>query len=390
MWPVATPLLDHHPNIEIRIYNPSSVRDGQGKWLAFFADFERMNRRMHNKTFVVDGAVGIAGGRNIGDEYFDLHEAVNFRDRDVLAAGPVVNGLAANFSAYWNSQWSLPISRMTSSPSAEDYQQGAEKARSLAGDTSGLHTRPPQNGQEASAALAQTVKEFIWAPAELIFDPPMEEADAATDQPKETARALRALVDNSEREILVESAYFILAGEQLDVVERLHQRGVRLAAITNSLASNDLVSNHAGYARWRMPMLAKGLEIHELRTDAEACKIWIASPEFCGRGAVSLHAKSAVFDRKTVFIGSFNVNLRSIYLNGETVLIIHSAELAERVAKDIDVAMAPANSWQLSLHEGKRIIWSAGDQAWSTEPETDWWRRAKSGFFATLPVEKYL
>jgi putative cardiolipin synthase len=106
---------------------------------------------------------------------------------------------------------------------------------------------------------------------------------------------------------------------------------------------------------------------------------------------VSLHAKSAVFDRKTLYIGSFNVNLRSIYLNGETVLVIHSPPLAERLARDIELAMAPANSWQVSRDADGQLHWTAGaDQSWTHEPATGFWRRFKSSLFSLLPVEKYL
>jgi len=384
--------LDRHPSIEIRIYNPSAVRAGPGKWLAFAGDFRRLNRRMHNKTFVVDAALGIAGGRNIGDEYFDLDAQVNFRDRDVLAAGPIVREMSANFDAYWNSAWSWPIGRLA--PAAVNDQDIAAQfaqARTAATDTTGLTAAPVQDAGAGREVVLQALTDASWAPAELVFDPPVQDMYAAADQPKQTAQALGRLVDRSESEILVESAYFILGAEQIDKLARLRARGVRVAALTNSLASNDLVTNHAGYARWRPAMLAQGLELHELRPDAAACRVWITATDFCHRGTVSLHAKSAVFDRRTLYIGSFNVNLRSIYLNGETVLIIHSPELAQRVAADIETGMAPDNSWQVSLDADGRLRWtSATGTVWSHEPETGWWRRFKSGLFSLLPIEKYL
>jgi len=105
---------------------------------------------------------------------------------------------------------------------------------------------------------------------------------------------------------------------------------------------------------------------------------------------VTLHSKAVVFDRETLFIGSFNVNLRSIYLNGETILIIHSPEMAQTVADDIRYAMAPENSWQVSLDENNDLIWQSGEESFDHEPQVGLWTRMKSRFLSWLPIAKYL
>ncbi len=383
--------LDHHPNIEIRIFNPSAIRDGPAKGLAFVADFRRMNRRMHNKTFIVDGVLGIVGGRNIGDEYFDLHPQVNHRDRDVLALGPIVHSMSDNFLAYWNSPWAYPIAQLRSTPVGDpDLATLAEQVGPDADDKSILSRVPAQDPEEAFAELEQALQALVWARAELIYDPPADDMQESTSRPKRTANALRQYVLGARSEILVESAYLILAEPQLEVMAGLRERGVRIAALTNSLASNDLVPNHAGYARWRVGMLEQGIELHELRPDAAACEVWIEPADYCEKGLVSLHAKSVVFDREILYVGSFNVNLRSIFLNGETVLIIHSPQLAAQVADDIEIAMALDNSWKVRIDERNRLLWTS-DQGQSTrEPETGWWKRLKSRALSWLPIEKYL
>lgn len=383
--------LDSHPNIEIRIFNPSSSRRGPGKGLAFAADFERMNRRMHNKTFVVDGVMGIAGGRNIGDEYFDLHPHMNHRDRDVLALGPIVRAMSDNFLAYWNSFWAYPIDRLLAAPVTDaELEMLATQVRLGADDTSSLGRVPPRTPEVASAQLARLLPAFVWAPAELIYDPPADDMQDSTNQPKRTADALRQYALGARSEILVESAYLILASQQLELMAELREKGVRVAALTNSLASNDLVPNHAGYARWRVEMLAHGMELHELRPDAAACEIWIEFADFCDNGLVSLHAKSVVFDREILYVGSFNVNLRSIFLNGETLLIIHSPELAADVADDIENAMAPENSWQVTLDDRRQLLWTSDREQATREPQVGWWKRLKSKLVSWLPIEKYL
>ncbi|WP_298447569.1 phospholipase D family protein [uncultured Marinobacter sp.] len=384
--------LDHHPNIEISIYNPFAVRTGIGKWLSFVIDFQRLNQRMHNKTFVVDGALGIMGGRNIGDEYFDLHPQTNFRDRDVLIAGPIVADLSANFDAFWNSASSYPIRQLE--PDAEQepgLSSQLDQLRASASGTTGLTQVPPQDAAQALEYMAQVFSEITWAEAELVFDSPVVDGDTETDHPQRAAETLFQLVEQTDEEILAESAYLILGDDQLDILEQISARGVRVLALTNSLASNDLTTNHAGYARRRGAMLDNGLELYELRPDAAACSNWIKMPGFCTEGMVGLHAKSAVFDRKIVYIGSLNINLRSIYLNSETVLVIHSPQLAAQLAHDIEAAMAPENSWQVTREANGELLWSAGEeQSWTHEPATGFWRRFKSGFFSLLPIEKYL
>ena len=385
-------LLDRHPNIEIRIFNPSAARTKVGKILAFASEFRRLNRRMHNKTFVVDAAMGIVGGRNIGDEYFDLHPEMNFLDRDVLAQGPVVQAMASNFDAYWNSAWSYPINLLSHGREGDAATIARfEATRAAAADTTGFPQAPVEDAVAAHATLQREMERAVWAPAELVFDPPAQEMTADTDQPQRTARTLQRIVEQTDFELLIESAYLILGDSQLHLLEQLRARGVRVDAVTNSLASNDLTANHAGYARRRPAMLAAGLNLFELKPDAAACVDWIAATDYCDKGALSLHAKSAVFDRKTIYVGSFNVNLRSIYLNGETVLVIHSRELAQRVAQDIAATMAPANSWHLHEDGAGDLIWSSsGGETWTQEPDTGLWRRFKSTLIGLLPIEKYL
>lgn len=383
--------LDEHPNIEIRIFNPSPKRAGFAKWLALATEFQRLNRRMHNKTFVVDAAFGIIGGRNIGDEYFDLHLEANFRDRDVLAAGPIVHHVSQNFDAYWNTPLAYPIGEL--SPGAgkgTDLQSIAPGACALP-DHVVAASAPPHDHEDGRRYATHAVADLSWAEAELVYDAPASGQETTSDEPRQAAKALAVLVEEAEREILVESAYLVLGDEQLGTLAAVTGRGVRVAALTNSLASNDLTANHSGYARRRSGMISAGMKLYELRPDAASCATWMDTREDCGSAIVGLHAKSAVFDRKILFVGSFNVNLRSIYLNSETVLLIHSQKLAEQVAQAIETGMLPANSWQVSVTSGGDVQWSDQDgQQWTHEPATGFWRRVKSRLLRLFPMEKYL
>ena len=380
-----------HPNIDIKVYNPAPVRDGFGKWLSFLGDFDRLNRRMHNKSFIVDGVVGIIGGRNIGDEYFDEHPTLNFHDRDVLAVGPVVDDFSANFEAFWGSEWSRPVGELASeTPIEGEYDRRAAEARARASDTSHFKLVLPMGRKAGLEVLTERVDQLVWAEAEFFFEPPFKDPDAATVQLTAAAKALARVIKVTESEILIESAYFILDDEALVKIRSLSRERLRIAVLTNSLASNDVVPNHAGYARWRSETLAHGFELYELRPDAAACTVWIGYEEFCHKGDVGLHSKTAVFDRKVLYVGSFNANLRAMYLNGETVLLIHSPELAATVASAIEIGMARENSWKVELDEDSDLRWQGKSQTLSSDPDTNWWLRTKAWLISLLPIEHYL
>ena len=386
-------ILDSHPRIQVRVYNPFRQRSGLAKWLSALGELDRINRRMHNKALLVDGSAAIVGGRNIGDEYFDLHPQHNFLDRDLLAVGPVVTGIAASFDRFWNSDVAYPVAVIaTETPSSTQIDQRFAALRSEAEQASG--DGDPYPAQEPpSIDLEKLEHELLWARAELVYDEPLSNAtvDQPTDNPKRVAKALRQLAQQVHSELLIESAYLIPSDFGLDLLDRAREKGIRVQALTNSLASNDLVTNHSGYARHRQAMLERGAELYELRPDAAVCPTPTPQQTTCTEEQrVGLHAKSVVFDRRLVYVGSFNVNQRSTYLNTETALIIHSPELAEAIAAEILLQMRLESSWKVQLNPQGQPLWLGTDRTYSHEPETSWWRRFKSGFLSLLPLEKYL
>ena len=364
--------------------------------LQFAFDFSRLNRRMHNKSLTVDGAVAIIGGRNIGDEYFDAHAEFNFRDRDVVAMGPVVTQTGAMFDDFWNSPYSIPIGELTS----KRIQTGtaAELDEALREDSHKLRAMGYQLAADAVARteyLAQSRAGMRRALAHLVHDePPVPGAEADTDKVQPTASALAAIARGASREILIESAYLVLDDASLKVVRSMTGRGVAVRALTNSLSSNDVSANHAAYARRRVPIVKSGVELHELRPDAVYCARVIVIENGCSaERTLGLHSKTYVFDRRTVAIGSMNLNLRSAYLNAEATMIIESPEIAGEVAEAIERAASLENSWSVTLEDGQ-LLWRtrrAGQLVSARhEPDTSWWRRFQSRMIASLPLEKYL
>jgi putative cardiolipin synthase len=377
--------IDAHPNIEIRVFNPIPSRSGAAKWLNVLGDFSRLNRRMHNKSFTVDGVLSIVGGRNIGDEYFDLSDEINFRDRDVLVMGSVLTEIQASYGEYWDSRWSYPINLLGGVPSL-----ASPILNTITAPSYKHYPALPEGKIVAHPFLKNLMGDMTWVKAHFVSDRPVPIDESNTNEPKATAKFLSKLSQQSTQEIVLESAYLIFDDRQLKALQKLSSKGVQIKALTNSMASNDLISNHSGYAGRREDMLEHGLQLFELKPETALCVESTKDVAKCApTTAYGLHAKSIVFDRKIAVIGSFNFNLRSTYLNTESLLIIESDAIAESLADDIALAMNEENSWVLKLTDGK-VFWHSGTQTWEKEPDTELSERIKSRFLQLFPIEKYL
>ncbi len=394
----ALALLDAHSKIEVRVYNPfrAGFRDGIRKWLLALLEFDRINRRMHNKAYIVDQSAAIVGGRNIGDEYFDRDPELNFRDRDLLALGPVVGAVSASFAAYWDSEWAYPVGQLIDHrASDEELATARGHLRVSTTDAANLWSEVPQQRIAVGDWLEQHNAKLLWAKAEMVADPPGRKPDPTdTEVPNQVVHRLVELVGTAEREILIESAYFNLGDPGLERLEQMVQRGVSVRVLTNSMASTDLLPVHAGYSDKRPRLLEDGVELHEFRPDAASCRRLVEDVDLCGEDSTfSLHAKTIVFDRQVVYVGSFNVTPRSVFLNSEAALIVHSPQLAARIAQDIEESMGLDNSWRVRINGQGSLEWvgRAGDreQLQTTEPETTLWQRMKSGVLSKLPLDTY-
>ena len=200
--------LDAHPNIEIRIFNPFAHRSGQA--LDFIADFDRVNHRMHNKLFVMDNAVAIVGGRNIGDHYFEVHQQVNFRDMDVVAGGPVVREASGIFDHFWNSDWAVPIKALVDRPATEaDLRAAVKTVREQITKEPFPYPYPlDQDVVGLKSQLTAIFDHFIWAPGHMLFDDP--------DEIKKYGRTttmtevFRRRIEGLNSEVLIEVPYFVI------------------------------------------------------------------------------------------------------------------------------------------------------------------------------------
>jgi putative cardiolipin synthase len=390
--------LDAHPSIEIKIYNPIGARNPLrlGRRIDLLLEFGRLNHRMHNKLFVADNQIAVMGGRNMADEYFGIDPTLNFRDMDVIAAGPIVQQLSSGFDTYWNSRWAVPMSMLKATPSSMDVNRIYTRVADLA---AWYASRLPFPIDAPTAVLAERAarlrERLIWARAEAVWaDPAAGPANERPGEASEVARTLALVTETTRTELITQSPYH-LPTPDLGGIRRLRARGVRLRMLTNSLASTDVPPAYAMYAKHRRRMLAEGVEMYEVRPDAESRRVYTRGVD----GArLSLHAKVAVIDREIVYIGSFNLDPRSTFLNTEVALLVYSSSLAEQMLQLLERDFRPENAWQLALGtrpDGRPgVVWvtrESGHEVRSHRaPETGFWRRLGARVYGLLPIRGQL
>jgi putative cardiolipin synthase len=384
--------MDYHPNIEIRMFNPFA--NSGFRFLEFLFNLERLNHRMHNKAFIVDNAMAIVGGRNIGDNYFGVDAASNFRDLDLAIVGPVVQDVSKSFDQFWNSELSVPISSVIEEKLSE--QEFQEKKSDLYRWVEEVKDYPypiDTTPEVVMAKLKEFREDFIWAPVKTLYDEP----DKLETNEEEVSDQLILLGKAKDREVIIEAAYVVPGPEGVERTRINNENGIRQRLLTNSLATNDVAAAHAGYAKYRRDLIRNGLELYELRPDARTVKRnWSL---LAGRSKASLHTKAFVADREVVVIGSFNVDPRSTALNTEIVIVVESPELATQVLEYMDEGVQPENSYRVVLETdaetgAERLAWITeveGEKVrYYSDPEVSFWRRMSSWFMGLFPIEKHL
>ena len=375
--------LEAHPNIEYRVYNPFKRRaDGLvTRQILNLGEFGRLDHRMHNKALVVDNRVAIVGGRNIADEYFGLHDSANFRDLELLVGGPIVREISAAFDTYWNDRWSFPIG--TLSHLAPSYAELDEATRIEEPDIR-IHNEPTpdllQRRWEAQLRNARPGKPTLY-----VDQPPADRPDAEADRPVQLANELTALLDGAAEEILILSAYLIPSPHLEAAIERAVRRGVEVRILTNSISSNNHLAAHSAYRNHIRQLLSDGAELHEVRVDARDRYVYMFPP--ADRKSLALHAKALVIDHDKVFIGSANLDPRSLRINTEMGLLIESEPLNARVRTAFETDFAEANAWHLEIDEHGDVTWVAEGIVLTSQPADSFMQRIEDWFLAHLPLE---
>ncbi|MBD9667410.1 phospholipase D family protein [Variovorax sp. VRV01] len=390
-------VLAGHPNVEVRLFNPFSQRGSFGlvQVLELLGDGERLNRRMHNKLWIADGAVAVMGGRNLGNAYFNASQERDFADLDVLAAGPVVAEVSRSFDQYWNSREAVPIAAVAgpAPPLADLRQAWAEIAAQAGHFREGAYVRSLRRTAFGGLVRSGRVP-LVVAPAEALFDVPANSLAGSPEATSAIFPVLRKDVEQARHDVILVSPYLVPGATGVEVLCGLARRGVRVRILTNSLASTDVPVVHAGYARYRPQLLACGVVLYELRPGGPGAR----TPRLGLSSGASLHAKAVVVDSHAVFIGSMNLDPRSSKLNTEVALRIESQELGGQLTALFGEATTLDQVFEVELDEpgnaASSLRWQSldGDRPvrYSSDPLASAWRVWMARFLGGLAPEALL
>jgi putative cardiolipin synthase len=387
--------LQQHPLIEVKLFNPLRLR--RPRFINYLFDFRRVNRRMHNKAFIIDQQVVISGGRNIGDEYFGAKDDFLFADLDALMIGAVVPQVVTEFDTYWHSEHAQPLGklfRLQIKP--QQLQQLRQQAAAITGDPHAQQYVAAVRELPFMQRLQTQQLQFVWAKTELVVDHP-DKIGGRAKRYQLITHQLQQAIGEPQHSLAIVSPYFVPTRAGVLALERFAADGVKIRILTNALESTDVAVVHAGYARWRKRLLRAGIELFELqkissmarRLERKAKRNRLKGKDRFGSSASSLHAKTFATDQQRVFVGSFNFDPRSAQLNTELGFVIHSAELGQQISAAFQQHM-PDYAYQVVL-KNNRLQWHErlGQRhiVYHAEPGVSMWRRLTTRMLALLPIE---
>ena len=369
-----------HPNVRIRIFNPFRGRASATQAMEFSVRFGTLNHRMHNKSIIADGRVGVIGGRNIGDRYFGVYDVFVQHDLDIMFAGPAVADVRDSFDEYWNAPRAVPL-------------RSYLKPQRMRLDLEGLRTELRMQ-TEADAGLfaafdLDDARVWLQDRDRDFYSGTVDYFDDSADIDNLLQRRLKAdlyeYLASAQDEIVISMAYFIPDEELSGLLEAATGRGVRVVLLTNSVQSNNHMLAHVGYKRSRRRMLAAGVELFELRPNAQyrlAQAVGRVEPGFVG-----LHTKAAVVDGRHAMIGTANLDPRALDINTEAAMTIDSVLLATELRRQILDATRPENAWQLQLDPRGRTAWREADELRRSEPVRGLLQRIKMFLYVLIPLK---
>ena len=398
-----------HRNFEMRLYNPvflqARVNPLEFAGAVLFR-FRNLNQRMHSKIMLVDGRVAILGGRNIQDEYFDWNDQYDYRDRDVLIAGPVTQEMTRYFNAFWNDRRAVPAARLDDVARVLLENRGPPTA-----------ALPPRSARVVAMAKAAEDGEQVFVRlspylyrvgrVDFFGDLPSKHADNGISRSAASQALLNAFAA-SKRELLLQTPYLVLsrAARRLFRALQRRPRPVSVLVSTNSLAATDAFPVYAmSYKYKRLYLRELGFQIYEYKPfpadmpvglspmaggDAEGAATGdVGNPEAqvevekkqaktdvkvgkrksrhrLGNGPVplmhsgvriGLHCKSMVIDGKIAIIGSHNFDPRSNDYSAESLVMVHDAAFAHALEDSIRRDMSPDNAWVIAPRPKLPFLW---------------------------------
>jgi putative cardiolipin synthase len=384
--------LMNYRSVELRIYNPVKYR-GHVRFvrrLEFVLNAGRLDYRMHNKLLVADNAAALIGGRNIGNQYFQIDPESQFADEDVFAAGPIVPELSRTFDEFWNSALAIPAEAL-----GRPHESRSRKVKPGGIDYAALIV----NGEPFAGIISGKLP-LTWAPAQVVYDSPDKKQVGSGRVPgalivPEVENSIRAV----QSEMLIVTPYLVPSADELQALEELRRHEVRVRILSNSLESCPEIAAQAGYDKYRVPLLESGVELYEVRSLLGDTRGSGESAKISRYGNYALHGKLYVFDRKKILIGSMNFDQRSQHINTEIGVIIGSPEIAQQTALRFESMVKPENCYALGLSpEGaggkSRLTWRTEENSrgveLNREPARTGWQRLQAKLLALLPLNREL
>jgi putative cardiolipin synthase len=375
--------LGKHPNIEVRTFNPFRMRSKLGRFVEFWFRWGALNHRMHNKIVVADQHFAITGGRNIGDRYFGTFDRFVQNDLDLMTVGPVVNEVSASFDLYWNSAEAYPLSAVARPRAARtslpDMTARLEEAYLSERDRLRAYVLETRDWTEFLDDLTRT---FAAGTGNLEYDLPHIDDTL----PTQLYPPFKELVAQAREKLVISSPYFIPDDEFFELIAALERRGVRVIVLTNSLASNNHMIAHAAYKPWRKPLLEAGVELFESRHDSVEIVNYQLPPTEAG--FLGLHTKAVIVDDRFSYVGSANVDPRSLIINTEIGFFIDSPVLADRLTSLVERDLRPDSAWSVVLDERGRLRWDSSRGSVGMQPALGFKQRIKEFFISLLPFKR--
>jgi cardiolipin synthase C len=397
--------LSGHALIEIRVFNPFAYR-GHNKILRsaeFLLRHSRLDYRMHNKLFIADDALAFMGGRNVGDQYFQIDPQSQFADDDVFVVGPITQQLSAEFDDFWNCTFAIPAEALrhsasrTYTPSSEPQHSAADAQKAK---KAGFDYREKLARGEPLAGILAGQQPVTWANAQLVYDSPDKKAVVAGARVGSLMYEPLANVAKAvQTELLVATPYFVPTKDEIRLLEERRQHGARVRVLTNSLESAPDLPAHVGYMHYRIPLLKDGVELYEVRSLLGSTRGSGQSAQMSRYGNYALHAKIFVMDREKLFIGSMNFDQRSRRLNTEMGVIIDNADLSQQMAARFEAMVKEESAYTVILRsdEGRdssRLLWrtsEAGSRVeYQAEPARSAWQKLHLKILSLFPLDREL
>ncbi len=355
-WLVAD-IATLHQNLEFKLYNPV-FKDAHTSAFEFFSAMAccmaRLNKRMHNKTFIVDNKYGIVGGRNYQSRYYDWDESFNYKDRDVLAAGPVVNDITNSFQSFWHSEHVLPVehlrdvsARILNGQRSKVDWQGQLPSKAVNLIQRALDTDHIKHTFMADVIAADDVKFFSDT-----HDKPFNRA--ARKANKQLTQQIHQYFSNAKHKILIQTPYLVFSRKARKTLKKLRKQNpdLELLVSTNSLASTDAYYVYAISYKYKRFYLKKlKMQIYEFKDRPGMIKDMFADVVIDERTRFGMHGKSFVIDDRISMIGSHNFDPRSDVLNTEAGFVIDSEAFAAQLTHNIKTDMLDQNSWVVAAKE---------------------------------------